>query len=154
MNELKTAMMMRGMRPVDLAKAAGMSAQQVGNYVNGGRPAGPKVAKTFAEILGVSEAYLRQDAQRLAVRDFVTGETTACEIMIEVALDKYGVFYVVDHPEVGPIAVILADGVQFTLSDWQGVQPLAADEIGRCRWVDAAGRDAVMLEGKPRLVWG
>lgn len=154
MNELKTAMLLRGVRAVDLARAAGVTTQQINHHINGGRPIGAKSAHTFGAILRVSEAYLRGDAQRLAVCDFSTGETTPCKIIVEIVLDRYGVFYTVDHPRVGPIAVILADGVQFTTGDWGGAQPPDASVIGQYRWVDAAGRDAVMVDGLPRLFWG
>lgn len=153
MNELKTAMILRGMRPVDLAKAAGMTAQQINNYLNGGQSIGPKVARIFAQLMNVSEAYLRGVAQSLPVRDFATGEVMACKIMAEEAIEHYGVFYVVDHPEVGPMVVLLADGVQFTTTDWQGAQPESVQEIAEYKWMDAAGRDAIVFDGLPRLFW-
>lgn len=154
MTTLKTARLMRGVGQTELARKIGVSRQQINQYECGVRALGPKLLPMLADALGVSAAYLRGDAQRLAVRDFVTGAVTACPIISETVIDNYGVFYLVEHGDVGPIAVILADGVQFTLSDWQGAQPMERSEIGDYAWVDAVGRDAVMLDGLPRLVWG
>lgn len=154
MTPIKTARIMRGMAQAELAQKLGLSPQNLNQYESGARTPGPKLLPIAADVLGVSAAYLRGDAQRLAVRDYLTGETTACAIMSETAIDSYGIFYVVEHADAGPMAVILADGVQFTLPDWQGEQPMARGEIADYAWVDAAGRDAVMLDGLPRMIWG
>ena len=74
--------------------------------------------------------------------------------MSETVIDEYGIFYLVDHPDVGIIAVIQSEGVQFTLADWQGEQPMTVDEIGSARWVDSRGEDAVMYRGLPRILVG
>lgn len=150
MSELKTAMALRGVRPAELAQMAGIKPQQINNYLNAGRPIGPKMAQTFARLLNVSEAYLRGVAQTLAVRDITTGEMWPCKIIAEEVIEHYGVFYTVDHPEVGPMAVILADGVQFSTGQRDGSRPTKTEEIAWFDWVDARGQDAVILDGLPR----
>lgn len=154
MNELKTAMALRGLRPSEVAHMTNVTLQQINNYINAGRSVGPKVARTLSELLHVSEAYLRGVAQTLAVIDFISGEVWPCKIISEEIIDNYGVFYIVDHPEIGPMAVILADGVQFTTTDWEGSSPTNVEQIERFAWVDGMGHDAVMLDGLPRLMLG
>lgn len=152
MTPIKTARIMRRMTQSELAARMQILPQTLNNYESGMRSLGPKLLPAAADALGVSTAYLRGDAQRLAVRDFVTGQTVVCPIMSETVIDTYGMFYLVEHDQVGPIAIIMADGVQFTLSDWQGPQPMTIDEIAEYRWVDAFGRMAIMLQGLPRMM--
>lgn len=55
---------------------------------------------------------------------------------------------------VGEVAAIrYADGTTFTSGDWDWSQPDMTDDgdIADAWWVDADGRDAVMLDGLPRL---
>ena len=153
MTPIKTARMMRRMTQSELAARMQILPQTLNNYESGARALGPKLLPIAASVLGVSTAYLRGDAQRLAVRDFVTRETVVCPIMSETVIDNYGMFYLVEHDQVGPISVILADGMQFTMIDWQGEQPMTIDEIADCIWVDAFGRTAIMLHGLPRVMW-
>ena len=152
MTPIKTARLMRKMTQIELAARMQILPQTLNNYESGMRSLGPKLLPAAADALGVSTAYLRGDAQRLAVRDFITGEIVVCPIMSETVIDTYGMFYLVEHDQVGPIAVIMADGVQFTLSDWQGPQPMTIDEIEEYRWVDAFGRMSIMLRGLPRMM--
>lgn len=152
MTPIKTARLMRRMTQSELAARMQILPQTLNNYESGTRSLGTKLLPAAADALGVSTAYLRGDAQRLAVRDFVTGQTVVCPIMSETVIDTYGMFYLVVHDQVGPIAIIMADGVQFTLSDWQGPQPMTIDEISEYRWVDAFGRMAIMLQGLPRMM--
>lgn len=153
MTPIKTARMMRRMTQSELAARMQILPQTLNNYESGSRALGPKLLPIAASVLGVSTAYLRGDAQRLAVRDFVTRETVVCLIMSETVIDNYGMFYLVEHDDVGPIAVIQSDGIQFTLSDWEAAQPMTIDEIADCIWVDAFGRTAIMLHGLPRVMW-
>ena len=74
--------------------------------------------------------------------------------MAETVIDDYGIFYLVEHPEIGVMAVIQSEGVQFTLADWRGEQPMTVDEIGTARWVDSSGDDAIMYKGLPRILVG
>lgn len=153
MTPIKTARLLRGLTQTELANQMGITPQNLNQYESGARSPGPKLLPMAAQVLSVSAAYLRGDAQMLAVRDFATGEISACPIMSETVIDLYGILYLVEHPENGPLAVILADGVQFTPSDWRNAQLITRDEIADYSWVDAAGRDALMLDGLPRMIW-
>ena len=90
----------------------------------------------------------------MAVYDWQTGRTEALPIVSETVIDEYGIFYLVDHPDVGIIAVIQSEGMQFTLADWRLEQPMTVDEIGGARWVDSRGEDVIMYKGLPRLLVG
>ena len=108
-----------------------------------------------AQALDVSEAYLSGCAQTLPVYDYATGGTHMSEIMREESIPTYGTLYLCDVPDVGPVSVILAGGVQLTLSDWQGAQVMTAAQIAdppNGRWVDGRGEDAIMLGGLPRVL--
>lgn len=151
---VKELRILRGMSQKELADKLGISAQQLNGYENGQRKPGPKVMPALAGALGVSAAYLRGDAQRLAVYDWTTECTVALPIVAETVIDSYGIFYLVEHSDVGIMAVIQSEGTQFTLADWQGDQPTAVDEIGGERWVDARGEDVIMYKGLPHICVG
>lgn len=151
---IKELRILRGLKQKELADKMGISAQQLNNYEGGQSNPGNKILPALAAALGVSAAYLRGDAQRLAVYDWQTGRTEALPIVAETVIDEYGIFYLVDHPDVGIIAVIQSDGVQFTLASWRDEQPMTVDEIGGSRWVDPRGEDAIMYRGLPRSLVG
>lgn len=151
---IKQLRVLRGLKQKELADMLGISAQQLNNYEGGSSNPGNKILPALADALGVSTAYLRGDAQRLAVYDWQTGCTLALPIVSETVIDEYGIFYLVDHPDAGIIAVIQSEGMQFTLADWRLEQPMTVDEIGGARWVDSRGEDAIMYRGLPRLLVG
>ena len=151
---IKELRILRGLKQKELADKMGISAQQLNNYEGGKSNPGNKILPALADALGVSTAYLRGDAQRLAVYDWQTGRTEALPIMAETVIDDYGIFYLVEHPEVGVMAVIQSEGVQFTLARWQEDPPMTVDEIGGMRWVDSRGEDAIMYRGLPRILVG
>lgn len=151
---IKELRALRGLSQKELADKIGISAQNLNNYESGKRNPGNKVLPALADALGFSTAYLRGDAQRLAVYDWEIGHTEALPIMAETVIDDYGIFYLVEHPEIGVMAVIQSDGVQFTLASWRGEQPMTVDEIGGMRWVDSRGEDAIMYRGLPRSLVG
>jgi len=152
MSNIRTACLMRGMTQTQLAEDVGCTPQQINALVTGARNPGPKQLPLLADALRVSAAYLRGDPQTLAVYDWETGEADACPIMAEETIGRYGCFYIVEHPVTGPLAVILSAGTQFTPRDWQGPQPMSTEEIPETAWVDARGRDALMLDGLPRVM--
>ena len=154
MTNLEIAMKMRGMRPIELAEVLGVVRQNIGAYIHGQRALGPAMLPVVAEALGVSQAYLRGIADRLPVYDWASGKTTACPIMSETDIDGYGSYYIVDHPEIGWMAVIMSSGIQLTPRDWQGTQPLSVEDIVSTEWVDYMGREAIMLDGLPRVLIG
>lgn len=151
---IKNLRILRGLKQKELADKMGISTQQLNNYEGGSSNPGNKVMPALADALGVSTAYLRGDAQRLAVYDWQTGRTEALPIMAETVIDDYGIFYLVEHPDAGIMAVIQSEGVQFTLADWKGQQPMTVDEIGGARWVDSRGEDVIMYKGLPRILVG
>lgn len=151
---IKELRILRGLKQKELADMLGISAQQLNNYEGGQSNPGNKILPVLADALGVSTAYLRGDAQRLAVYDWQTGRTEALPIMAETVIDDYGIFYLVEHPEIGVMAVIQSEGVQFTLARWQDDPPMTVDEIGGARWVDSRGEDVIMYKGLPRLLVG
>lgn len=151
---IKELRILRGLKQKELADKMGISAQQLNNYEGGQSNPGNKILPALADALGVSAAYLRGDAQRLAVYDWQTGRTEALPIVAETVIDDYGIFYLVEHPDVGIIAVILSEGMQFTLADWRLEQPMTVDEIGGARWVDSRGEDVIMYKGFPRILVG
>lgn len=152
MTNLEIAMKMRGMRPIELAEVLGVARQNIGAYIHGQRALGPAMLPVVAEALGVSQAYLRGIADRLPVYDWESRQVVACPIMAETDIDGYGSYYIVDHPEIGWMAVIMSVGIQFTPRDWQGAQPLTVGEIAGVKWVDRTGADAVMFDGLPRVM--
>lgn len=149
--ELRT---LRGLSQKELADRMGISAQNLNNYESGQRNPGNKILPALADALGVSTAYLRGDAPKLAVYDWETGCTLALPIVSETVIDEYGILYLVEHPDVGIMAVIQSEGVQFTLARWSDYPPMTVDEIGAARWVDARGEDAIMYRGLPRILVG
>lgn len=151
---IKELRILRGLKQKELADKMGISAQQLNNYEGGSSNPGNKILPALADALGVSTAYLRGDAQRLAVYDWQTGRAEALPIMAETVIDDYGIFYLVEHPEIGLMAVIQSEGVQFTLARWQDDPPMTVDEIGGMRWVDSRGEDAIMYKGLPRILVG
>ena len=154
MTNLEIAMKMRGMRPIELAEVLGVVRQNIGAYIHGQRALGPAMLPAAAGALGVSQAYLRGIADRLPVYDWESGQVVACPIMSETDIDGYGIYYIVDHPEIGWMAVIMSVGIQFTPRDWQGTQPLTVEAIANTEWVDYMGREAIMIDGLPRVFAG
>lgn len=151
---IKQLRILRGMSQKELAGKMGVSAQQLNNYESGASSIGPKMTRALADALNVSAAYLRGDAQRLAVYDWETGRTEALPIMAETVIDDYGIFYLVEHPEDGVMAVIQSEGVQFTPARWSDDPPMTVDDIASARWVDSRGEDTIMYRGLPRIVVG
>lgn len=154
MTNLEIAMKMRGMRPIELAEVLGVVRQNIGAYIHGQRALGPAMLPVVAEALGVSQAYLRGIADRLPVYDWESGQVVACPIMAETVIDGYGCYYIVEHPDVGWMAVIMSSGIQLTPRDWQGPQPLSVEDIAGTEWVDYMGREATMFDGLPKVLVG
>ena len=151
---IKELRVLHGLSQKELADKMGISAQQLNNYESGARNPGSRMLPALADALGVSSAYLRGDVQRLAVYDWETGRTDALPIIAETVIDDYGIFYLVEQPDAGVMAVIQSEGVQFTLSDWTADQPLTVDAISGKQWVDSRGEDAIMYKGLPRILVG
>lgn len=149
---LDAACRMRGVDTAALAARLGTSAASLTEYRMGRRELGNKLLPAVASALAVSPAYLRGIAERIPVYDWVYGTEAVCPIISSQEIDGYGVYYVVDHPEVGWMAVILSGGTQFTPRNWRGRQPLSVDEIDSVAWIDNTGREAMMADGLPRSI--
>jgi hypothetical protein len=90
----------------------------------------------------------------IVVRDHIEGIDRSCNVVGEADLPNYGTLYFVDCPHINPrLAVIMSnDGRQFTVHDWQGVQPEDTDDIPRYRWYDQNGTESVIMDGLPRVL--
>lgn len=100
---IKQLRVLRGLKQKELADKMGISAQQLNNYEGGQSNPGNKILPALADALGVSTAYLRGDAQRLAVYDWQTGARRHSQSCPRRVIDEYGIFYLVDHPDVGSL---------------------------------------------------
>lgn len=152
MSNIRAARIMRGMSQVELAREMGILPQALSQCESGKRSLGPKLLPLAAKVLDVSSAWLSGSPVSIPVVDICTGETKIYPVIAETELPTYGMLYLVDT-EAGPVSVILAGGIQFTLNDWQGDQVLCAEEIAKPRngyWVDTRGYPAIMLDGLPR----
>lgn len=87
--------------------------------------------------------------ETIPVIDFANANVVLCPIISSEAVEGYGTLYLANHPEVGPLAVIQAGGMQFTPSDWQGEQPASVEDVVVAHWVDVLGNDAAMINGLP-----
>lgn len=161
-NGLAAARKMRGLTQRQLAEKAGTTFQLISSYERGRKELGPVSVPAFVAALGVEPSYLRGEAVPVPVVDPLRGNVAFCPAMRCERVKGYGMFYLVDHPETGPLAVIVTDGgAQLTLSDRQGPQPRDAAEARGYRWpghrwVDAAGRRVAQSpeDGLPRITDG
>lgn len=154
MSNLRKARIMRGMSQVELARKMGILPQALNQCESGRRSLGPKLLPLAAHALNVSTSWLAEMPVSIPVVDFISHDTLCCPVIAETELPGYGMLYIVDT-EAGPVSVILAGGVQFTLNDWQGAQVLCAEEIAKPKngyWVDVRGYPAIMLDGLPRIL--
>lgn len=153
MSNIRTARIMRGMSQVELARKMGILPQAL-NRCEAGERLGPKLLPLAAQALDVSPSWLAEMPMSIPVVDFISHDTLCYPVIAETELPGYGMLYIVDT-EAGPVSVILAGGVQFTLNDWQGAQVLCAEEIAKPKngyWVDVRGYPAIMLDGLPRIL--
>ena len=141
---------LRGLSRQEVADRMGVKAQMLSLY-EGGKRAGTTVMPRIAKALGVSEAYLRGVANRLAVKNPATGDNIALPIVAETDIDEYGAFYLLESASApyGVLAVILHGGKQFTPAVWGGKQPLTLEEIPAWRWVNANGIESMIVDGLP-----
>lgn len=141
---------LRGLSRQEVADRMGIEVQTFSLYENGQR-IGTTVMPRIAKALDVSEAYLRGVANRLAVKNPVTGDKIALPIVAETEIEGYGAFYLLEYAPTpgGVLAVILHGGKQFTPAVWGGKQPLTLEEIPAWRWVNIHGIEAEIVDGLP-----
>lgn len=145
MNALKIARSIRGLTQSELAKAMRVSNKIIELYECCDRPFETELLYRAADALKISAAYLRGEAQKLAVYDSKEHKTYACPIISESVIGSYGIFYLVEVPEREiAIAVIFAGGRQLTTKEWNSAQPTQVSEIQAYRWFDADGNEVEM----------
>lgn len=155
MNNIRVALRMRGMKANELAERVGVAQPQLSGWERGVRVPGAEAAAKLAKVLDVDEAWIRGTAQSLPLYDPLGRVTFSCPIVRSEELpDDEGILYHVYLAETGDVvALLLYHGLQFTATDWTSLdaQPANAAEIADCKWMDARGEYAIMLNGMPHM---
>ena len=121
--------------------------------MTGKRSLGPNNVQLLADLLDVDQAWLLSVPQALPLVDPLTGEVYACPIIRSEEIEGYGTLYHVHIAETGDIVpVILSAGLQLTPTDWTALTVRSAADIPEGTWMGPGGRDAVMLDGLPRVI--
>lgn len=143
-----------GLSAVALAERLGVSPQQLNGWIKGQRTPSRTNVDNIAEAMDVDPAWLLGVPQRLPLVDSLTGDVFDCPILRSEEIEDYGVLYHVYLAETGDIVPVIVDGgVQLTPTDWTWPSPVrSAADIAACAWTGPGGRDAVMLDGLPRIV--
>lgn len=153
MTHFEIARRFAGLSGVELAGRLGVYPQQVQGWVSGSRTPSRSSVTGIASELGVDPAWLLGMPQQMAVIDPVDGSAITGDIMRTEMIPAYGVLYHIYLDSTGDIIpVIVGGGVQFTPCDWQTLTVKCADDISAAHWMDCFGRDAVMLDGLPRVI--
>jgi hypothetical protein len=87
---------------------------------------------------------------KINIADYQNGEVFECNIIAEKQIADSVKLLRVTNDQLGTMAVILYDtGEYFTQYDWtdRGV-----DSVVSSKWVYMDGRDAIMLDGLPRVL--
>jgi len=151
MNTLDIAMRFAGMTGADLAAVLDVTPQQVTNWKTGLRTPSRANADAIAAALDVDPAWILGVQQPLAVRD--GAKSFQAGIIRTEEIPGYGCLYHVYLDATGDIVpVILADGVQLTPTDWQALTVRSAADVPDASWMTAAGVDAAMVGGLPRVL--
>lgn len=155
MTNLEIARAFAGISSTELANRLGVKLQQVTNWAKGLRTPTRANAATIAEALDVAPAWILGVEQTLPLLDPAHGDICTARIMRAESIPNYGTLYHVYLDEIGNLLpVILAGGVQFTLTDWDAAAdiPSTAADIPAYRWIGPAAQDAIMLDGLPRII--
>lgn len=152
-NPLNVARRLRGMTLVELAKHMGKLPEDVRAYENDIRNLCGEDVWRAAETLDVSRAYLRGDAQRLAVYNYRLKETISCPIVSKKAISADGTFYLVEVEGLSRvIAVIICGDMQLTVGNWRGQQPTNVYDVYDYRWVNGSGVETAIPGGMPYIM--
>lgn len=155
MNTIRIVLNMRGMTGKELAERVGVAQPQLSGWERGVRTPGAEAAAKLAKELDVDEAWIRGTAQSVPLYDPLEEVTFTCPIVRSEELpDDEGMLYHVYLAETGDVvALLLHHGLQFTATDWtnRDAQPANAAEITDCKWMDARGAYAIMLNGMPHM---
>lgn len=154
-NPIAIARKMRGMSQAKLADAINTLTQTVSKWESQARNISAESAANMAKVLDVDEAWIRGTAQSVPLYDPLEEVTFTCPIVRSEELpDDEGMLYHVYLAETGDVvALLLHHGLQFTATDWtnRDAQPGSAAEIADCKWMDARGAYAIMLNGMPHM---
>lgn len=152
MNNITTARRRLGISGQTLADQLNVTRQQVTNWESGFRNPSRAAAQEIANVLDVDIAWIMDCAQPTLIMDPIEHIKLPCHIMRSEAIEGYGLLQHVVIDETGDVvAVLISDDIVFTTTDWQGAQPVSAEEIADFKWMDSRGVDAIMLNGLPRV---
>ena len=153
MTNFEMALRIAGMNGQDLAEITGTGRSYISQLVTGARNLGKSNIAQFAEALDVDQAWLMGFPGQIPVWDPLAEKTLTCQIVRSEDIPEYGTYYIVHHPETGiTFGLIVSQGDQLTITDWQGRCPRDASEIQDYDWMDQDGRDCVMMGGLPRRI--
>ena len=142
-----------GIPAAALAQRLGVSPQQLNGWLKGARVPSRTNVDEIAAAMGVDPAWLLGVPQRLPLIDPLTGDVFSAGIIRSEDIPDYGTLYHVYLSETGDIVpVILSTGIQLTPTDWTALTVRSAADIAECSWMGPGGRDAIMLDGLPRVV--
>lgn len=153
MTNFEIACRFAGVSGRELAERLGVTPQYISQLATGKRSPGPNNVWLLARALDVDAAWLLGAAQALPLADPLEGTVYTCPVIRSEEIPDYGVLYHVYLDQTGDIVpVILSGGVQLTPTDWTALAVRCAADIGGCAWMGPGGRDAVMLDGLPRVM--
>lgn len=137
----------------EIAEKLGVSTAYVSQLMTGKRNLGPNNVQLLATTLDVDPAWLLGVPQALPLIDPLCDEVYSCRIIRSEDIPDYGALYHVYLEETGDIVpVILSAGIQLTPTDWTALTVRSAPDIADCAWMGPGGRDAVMIDGLPRVL--
>lgn len=141
-----------GLNGKELADRLGVSTAYISQLMTGKRSLGPNNVQLLAKALDVDPAWLLGVPQALPLIDPLNGGVVACPIIRSETIPDYGTLYHVHLAETGDIVpVILSAGLQLTPTDWTALTVHSAADIAGCAWTGPGARDAVILDGLPRV---
>lgn len=153
-NPIKAARQRAGLTQVELAAKLDITQSQIADWESGRRNPAGKSIPVLAAVLDCDPAWIAGAPGMLPVYDWQSETTITCPVIRTEEIEGYGAMYIVDHPDVGWMAVLVAGSHVFTTNDWQGQQPRAAAEIPEFTWV-CGNMPTILLNGLPRVVpWG
>lgn len=153
MTNFEIAARFAGLNGKEIAERLGVSTAYVSQLMTGKRSLGPNNVQLLATTLDVDPAWLLGVPQALPLIDPLTGDVYACPIIRSEDIEGYGTLYHVHLAQTGDIVpVILSAGIQLTPTDWTTLTVRSAADIADCAWMGPGGRDAIMIDGMPRVL--
>ena len=153
MTNFEIAAHFAGLNGKAIAERLGVSTAYVSQLMTGKRSLGPNNVQLLATTLDVDPAWLLGVPQTLPLIDPLTGNVFSAGIIRSEDIPDYGTLYHVYPAETGDIVpVILSAGLQLTPTDWTALTVRSAADIADCAWMGPGGRDAVMIDGLPRVL--